>query len=50
MKWFQQRSNEEAGLTLVTGPYKIDPTDPNLFAIITGDSAKGRKGTSLRLF
>jgi hypothetical protein len=32
---------QEAGLTLVTGPYKIDPTDPNLFAILKACLAAG---------
>lgn len=32
---------QEAGLTLVTGPYKIDPQDPNLFAIVKACLATG---------
>lgn len=32
---------QEAGLTLVTGPYKIDPADPNLFAILKACLAAG---------
>jgi hypothetical protein len=32
---------QEAGLTLVTGPYKIDPADPRLFAIVKACLAAG---------